>query len=62
MEDKVRIKKLKSLFTFFEKFRRVLNPNLLFLDAPHRRVNGGLGDPPGATIPGTTFSHLGQGS
>ena len=24
---------------------------------PHRRVNGGLGDQPGVTIPGTTFSH-----
>ena len=22
---------------------------------PHRRVNGGLGGPPGVTIPGTTF-------
>ena len=32
----------------------------LFSDAPHRRVNGGLGGPPGVTIPGTTFSHPGQ--
>ena len=24
---------------------------------PHRRVNGGLGGPPGITIPGTTCSH-----
>ena len=28
---------------------------LFFSDAPHRRVNGGLGDPSGVTIPGTTL-------
>ena len=33
-----------------------------FSDPPHRRVNGGLGGPPGFTIPGTTCSHPGQGS
>ena len=36
--------------------------SLFFRMPPHRRVNGRLGDQPGVTIPGTTFSHPGQGS
>ena len=35
-------------------------PSCFFRMPPHRRVNGGLGDPPGVTIPGTTCSHPGQ--
>ena len=56
-------KTIKLLLKMARSQLLILKLTLLFFRMPpHRRVNGGLGDQPGVTIPGTTFSHPGQGS